>query len=32
VRGYDGIAVRKDWQPTPVQARFLELLRIRCQK
>ncbi|CAN0461677.1 unnamed protein product, partial [Phaeothamnion confervicola] len=30
-RGQDGLATRKDWQPTPVQSRFLELLRRRCR-
>jgi hypothetical protein len=27
-RAQDGLATRCDWQPTPIQARFLELLRL----
>jgi LysR family transcriptional regulator of gallate degradation len=27
-RAQDGLAMRCDWQPTPIQARFLELLRL----
>ncbi len=30
IRGHDGVATRTDWHPTPVQSRFLELLRIHC--
>lgn len=28
-RFHDGIAFRKDWRPTPVQSRFMELMRVR---
>lgn len=31
-RGHDGIATRKSWQATPVQARFVELLREHCRE
>lgn len=31
VRGHDGIATRKSWQATPVQARFIALLREQCK-
>ncbi len=31
MRGHDGVATRIDWLPTPVQARFLELLRVHCR-
>ncbi len=27
-RAQDGLATRRDWQPTPIQARFLTLLRL----
>jgi LysR family transcriptional regulator of gallate degradation len=27
-RSQDGLATRCDWQPTPIQARFLALLRL----
>ena len=31
VRGHDGVATRIDWHATPVQSRFLELLRMHCR-
>ena len=30
-RGHDGIAMRRDWQPTSVQRKFLDLLVRRCR-